>query len=275
MPADFHHGFAVLRGAVCEEVKRARTAGDAQSESRAWKLLTFFDRLLLCPTPSTRGGKGHNGMARTLSARLRLANKGDWGALWREAALAAQRAPQKAGREDTSEEEARSIRALLADGLVSKALSRVTRKSAVMMGQGVLAALQELFPSGVAPGTRGQAQVDPEVRTELVAEARKALVRYKARSAPGQNGSRFEHWATVQADSVAWDAASEVVVMFLLGECPAGALAANLGARLMALRKPNGKVRPVACGSVLRRLAARSACAVFRDDIRTACGEHQ
>eukprot|EP00959_Pyramimonas_sp_CCMP1952_P133521 2792201-Pyramimonas_sp.AAC.1 len=50
---------------------------------------------------------------------------------------------------------------------------------------------------------------------------------------------------------------------------------ANLGTRLVALRKRNGGVRPIACGSVLRRLAAKAACDVFSDDIKSACGPHQ
>ena len=45
-------------------------------------------------------------------------------------------------------------------------------------------------------------------------------------------------------------------------------MSANLGARLLALRKPNGTIRPIACGSVLRRLAARALCAASRDDIK-------
>ena len=61
-------------------------------------------------------------------------------------------------------------------------------------------------------------------------------------------------------------------VEFLLGECPEEALRANLGARLMGLRKPNGKLRPVAMGSVVRRLAARAACAVVKDSLAASQG---
>jgi len=144
------------------------------------------------------------------------------------------------------------------------------------VGAGVLEALRGLFPEGVVPSPLGRpAQVEDQVRALLAEQARKALGRYKPRAGPGPNGSRFEHWGTVASDNVAWDAAAEVVVMFLLGECPQEALVANMGARLIALRKPNGKIRPVACGAVLRRLATRTVCAVFREDIRKACGEHQ
>ena len=50
---------------------------------------------------------------------------------------------------------------------------------------------------------------------------------------------------------------------------------ANLGARLVALRKPNGGIRPIACGGVLRRLAGRAACTVFGDSIKAGCGRFQ
>ena len=63
--------------------------------------------------------------------------------------------------------------------------------------------------------------------------------------------------------------------MFALGEVSNDFLCANLGARILALRKPNGKLRPIACGSVLRRLAARAVCATLKDDIRKACGDLQ
>ena len=63
--------------------------------------------------------------------------------------------------------------------------------------------------------------------------------------------------------------------MFALGECSEPFLRANLGARVFALRKRNGKLRPVACGSVLRRLAARTVCASFREEIQAGCGKLQ
>ena len=72
-----------------------------------------------------------------------------------------------------------------------------------------------------------------------------------------------------------WDAAAEVVVMFALGECSAEFLRADLGARVCALREPNGKIRPVGCGSVLRRLAGRGSRAGSREDVQGDCGKRE
>ena len=61
----------------------------------------------------------------------------------------------------------------------------------------------------------------------------------------------------------------------LAGEAPKAAVAAHLSATVVALPKRAGGVRPVACGSVLRRLAARGACLALKEDIATAVGPYQ
>ena len=43
----------------------------------------------------------------------------------------------------------------------------------------------------------------------------------------------------------------------------------------MALPKKDDRVRPIACGSVLRRLAARGVCSAFHDELRDAAGPLQ
>ena len=276
VPKDIHHGLALFRGAVCREIREARSRGDAVGEARAWKLLTFGDRFLLCAPPSTRGGAQHSGIAGVVTARLRLAWHGDWGSLCREAGVAASHAPRSKGRTPTAEEDVRAVRACLKDGLLGRALGRLLRAGGQAVGAGVCDTLRSLFQQGAFPSPLPVAPpLSADARQALVAEARRCLRHYPPRSGPGPNGSRFEHWGTVCADSESWDAASEVIVMFLLGECPAEALAANLGSRLVALRKPNGSVRPLACGSVLRRLAARAACVAFRAKLRAGCGPLQ
>lgn len=271
-----HHDLALLRGAVCRAMRQARARGDGPAGARAEKLLTFLDRLVLHTPRSNRGGKDHHNLDKVISARVRFAWAGDWGALWREAKGSADHAPQRDGRTETAKEQARAVSALIKDGLMGKAVARVLQRACAATGQTIGDALQALFPTGILPTvfTRAEA-VSPEVRARLVEEARKAIGRFPTRSGPGPNGSRFEHWGTVRADTDARDDAAEVIVMFLLGECWPDFLRANLGVRMIALRKPNGKIWPVACGSVLRRLAAKAACSALREDIRRACGERQ
>ena len=138
------------------------------------------------------------------------------------------------------------------------------------------ALVQGLFPPGGPLGAAGPLPpISPELREELKTAVCRAIQRFPRRSSLGPNGSRFEHWGLLKADSEALGLAAEDMVGFLLGECPPGALHANLWARLTALVKTGGGVRPLAAGSVLRRLAAKGACAVFKDAFSGAVGPQQ
>ena len=133
-------------------------------------------------------------------------------------------------------------------------------------------AVRALFPVG-APLDLGQGgTVDEELRAQLTAAAEKSIRRFPRRSSPGPNGSRFEHWGCLVHDALALRRGAEVLVCFLLGELPEDTLKANLAGRLVALVKPNGGVRPLAMGSVMRRLAARAACAVVKERVAAALG---
>ena len=279
-PAEVEHGLALLRGAVAKAILEARAAGDVVGEKRACKLLTFFDRLLLFKPSRVRGGrKQHNqgGLSQVLTRRIRLARRGDWGALWREAMSSATQAPRRAGRPPTVKEDVQAVESLLDEGLISKAMARIARVTSFAVGPRVLPELQALFPEGaqLAAAVGAGQVVSADTRTCLKEAAARCTLHSPRRSGPGPNGSRFEHWRVLKCDDRALEATAQVIVLFLLGELPHEAMVANLGARLFATRKKNGKLRPLACGGVLRRLAARAACEVFREEITAACGRDQ
>ena len=172
--------------------------------------------------------------------------------------------------------ESRSIEACMRDGLLSRAVALAKNKQAALICYGAATALRDLFPTGALfERDRVTSGVDADFRIRLEAAAAKAISRFPRRSGPGPNGSRFEHWGTLAADNGSLQAGAKVVVSFLLGELPDECMDANLGARLLAARKPNGGVRPLACGSVIRRLAAKAACAVHKEELKQACGPDQ
>jgi len=136
--------------------------------------------------------------------------------------------------------------------------------------------VQQLFPPGTQPDLHGGHDTcSQELRDQLLEEIHKAFKKFPRRSGPGPSGSRFEHWGVVTVDENALQHASETVLALLLGECPQEALLANLGARLVAIKKASGGLRPIAMGSVLRRLGARAACAVLKKSVAAAVGPHQ
>eukprot|EP00973_Karenia_brevis_P036789 5068227-Karenia_brevis.AAC.1 len=50
---------------------------------------------------------------------------------------------------------------------------------------------------------------------------------------------------------------------------------ADLGAHLIAARTTNAGIRLLACGSVIRRLAAKAACHILKTQLRYAVGWDQ
>ena len=88
-------------------------------------------------------------------------------------------------------------------------------------------------------------------------------------------GSRFEHWKILRFHKEGLRSAGVVLARLLVGLAPEGAVRAHLGASLVALPKKDGGIRPIACGSVLRRLAAKGVCIACKDELRAAAGDYQ
>ena len=260
VPNSTHHAVARLKRAVLLERQESKNLGDDLRCSRAWKILTFLDRLIFA-LPRQRGEETN---ALRVTRRVREAWRGNWQGLWEETKTSF-------GQQGTSSSQlaadARAINAYVADGLLSKAIGRARGASSFNSGPSTHGRLQSLFPAASLPDLGAPVAVGEEFRQELLSAARQGLTKHPKRSSPGPSGARFEHWATLAADEDATSLGAELLVDFLLGHCPADALRANLGARLVALNKKDGGIRPVAMGSVMRRLAARAACKVLKDSV--------
>ena len=98
---------------------------------------------------------------------------------------------------------------------------------------------------------------------------------FPRKSPPGPTGSRFEHWGTLRHSDEGRRLAAVVLTRLLLTEAPPAAVAAHLSAALAALAKPAGGVRPVAVGSVLRRIVTKAVCKAFAPELRDAAGPRQ
>ena len=274
VPPQLHHAVARLKGALCVEKMLAKEARDDTRLRRVWKVLSFIDRLLFA-SPNRRG-KDDDSITNIVTRRVREAWRGNWGGIWQEALRSARKSFQSQCPAKQLKEDARSINAFVKDNLLSKAIARA--KGGAVSGNTAddTSKLRSLFPPGSPPDMQGDVQgLSEDFRQKLLVAIQKGFSRFPKRSSPGANGSRFEHWGVVACDEEACQAAAAFILDLLVGDCPEEALRANLGARLMALRKPDGGVRPVAMGSVFRRLGARAACSVLKESVPAAVGRHQ
>jgi hypothetical protein len=260
-------------------------------ERRLWKCATFMDRLLFCVRPGgrkvRRGGvkhashKGH-GWVRALAHRVHLLHCGDWAGLFREAQPF--EPPERARSTGAAAARlARRAELLVANREVSKAVAAIRRDvepppPTAEEYRGLLAlfpGLPEPPADGDAPTAMDDGSFPLDLREALEAAIVHAIVTAPKLSGPGPADSRFEHWDLLRENPAGLQAAGTVLARLLLGEVPAEAAEAHLAGRLVGIPKSAGGVRPLACGSVARRLAAKGACAAFGEELMQASGTCQ
>ena len=86
-------------------------------------------------------------------------------------------------------------------------------------------------------------------------------------SSPGCDGWRFEHLRILLHDDAAIELLTRACNLFLDGSIPSDVATAFASARLIALRKNANDVRPIAVGSVFRRLVAKAACSALKSQM--------
>ena len=103
----------------------------------------------------------------------------------------------------------------------------------------------------------------------------KALRKAPRSSGPGPSGSRFTHWQACQHSPGAMTALREVVDRVVSGRVPPDAAAGLALTALTPLWKKNGRLRPVAAGEALRRLAGKAVAAEHSAALAEAAGPRQ
>jgi hypothetical protein len=109
-------------------------------------------------------------------------------------------------------------------------------------------------------------------------QVRKALHSFVLGSAAGMSGLSPKHLLDMAAysGSSALDSIALIVARMAEGRVDESARRFMYGARLVALLKTDGGLRPIACGDVFRRMAAKLLCAAVADDARAhlkECGQ--
>ena len=90
-------------------------------------------------------------------------------------------------------------------------------------------------------------------------------------TAAGPSGLRAQHFLDAlvpgEEDALA-ERLARLVEWFAAGAAPQEAAPDLAGTRLIALLKPDGRLRPIAIGKILRRLTSKCLCAAVRTDTR-------
>ena len=248
---------------------------DELRQERAWKLFLLLPRMLL-----QRRGRGGLVPRSKIEERLRLFAEVRWADLVNEsiqsALLGSDAARRKRRRQEDDDVVRRAARAekLVSMGELSAAGQALEGAS---VAPGTLRTLQELtnpekrpaWPrSPIPPDIDGY---EPEEQLNLSSEALFKNIRKARRGAAGgPSGMTVEHLRPLLECDRALDSLHKFARIVARGEVPDRIEPVVRLGRLTALRKPDGGVRGIVYGDVLRRLVARTIAQQIADQVEGA-----
>ena len=230
----------------------------------AW-LVLLLPTLLLHPV--MRGGRGG---ASAWNRRFRLFWSGDWTTL-RHEALAWR---TDVYRDGSARDPTKRALQLVKYGELSRAASQLTAAPLAPANDETMRALEALHPSPPVPIIAPAQQAYPRP-VDLPDEMLLKGVQTSSRgAAQGPTGWRFEHLRTAVEISRTTPL-PRFTNGLLYGTLPPDVLAVVGTSRLVALQKPNGGIRPVAIGDVLRRYVTRGLCLAYKERWEAELGPFQ
>ena len=243
----------------------------AIATERSWKLLLLIPRMLL-GRPAQTGAIGK----RTIQQRASAFAAGHWQQL-----LAGARSPEPGRRRGSSHPDASADRAAaqVRRGELSRARQTLTSSPLAPSTDATLAVLQD--PTRRPPALQTplpanlqdyQPQAPIRFNSQEVAEALRTA---KRGSAPGLSGATAEHYKVLLDDEDGLSLLTAALELLAQGRVPEAIIDAISTARLTALSKPNGGVRGIATGEVLRRLTSRVLARQYAEIFDTATRPYQ
>ena len=271
-----------LAAAITDLAAQLLHATDSADSSRSLDLwivfLSLWRHALHCIPRDQLGDTEEDSVARRIHGRLHLFLVGDWCTLLQSAhdAEPKERPPTvpSAAFDDRRWWRACQVASL---GELRRAMQSLTSTGLAQGAPDALAArLQGLFRRSANPS--GVRNVGDRSNSPLVLQARnlKRALRTGGRgSAPGPTGWRYEHLRVGLAADIGFDCFLGFCQLVVPGQVPPRAMDMLAGASLTPLAKPNGGLRPLAVGEVLRRATARAMCAQERESFTTDLEPHQ
>ena len=250
-------------------------------QERGWRLFLLLPRLLLYRPP--RGGNIHKSK---LAERFQAFAEGQWSSLLRQSRQYAEEASaaQHRKRRRQNPQHDMDRRAARAESLVQ--LGELSAGRQALEGASVAPGTRRTLDALRDPGRRPPKardlipgailNLEPEVPFQLDEFKLASNVQSARRgAAPGPSGMSAEHLRLVL------DNVRDTNLLYLMAEqlargrvSPSIADALRLG-RMNALQKPNGGVRGIVAGDVLRRLVGRTVAQQVSEVVEAATRPHQ
>ena len=271
-----------FRGALrvaFEEAQCARDTNDDARNSRAWKLFMLLPRMLLSRPP--RGGQVPK---RQLEERFSMFSAGQWAELVRNSlatsATGSQAAIRRRRRRNHDDVRKRADRALQLVQMGELSAGRLALDGAQVAGgdDATLKALTDKRRRPAVPrATLSQSilEAQPEVFSLDEGLFVQSLRSSRRGAAAGPSGMTADHLQPVL------DTGRDTTLLFRFasvlarGQAPVAAVEGVRMGRITALQKPNGGIRGIVVGDILRRLIARTMAKQMASRVETATAPFQ
>ncbi|KAJ9437513.1 Retrotransposable element SLACS 132 kDa protein [Diplonema papillatum] len=257
--------------------KVMRTA--ATGSTAGWLHLFAFPSLVLCRCP--RGGKKN--ITATLRRRAHMWMRGEFSTLWAEAVeIAAGRVEKERVRfmvdiedggvgahlglgtdvESVEQLDDATVKEVLKHGKTrwfGRAIAALSAAKVASVTEDSLRTMREKHPEAAPPpglqGVQRQEVDSPHVTKEAVKKALRSMPRG---TAAGPSGLTAQHLLDLLGPACPLaEPLAAAVGCLAAGKMAESARPFWYGAKLVALEKKDGGLRPIACGEILRRLAAK------------------
>ena len=279
--------------AVRPELSRALTSlwqkmASNPNDETLWIMECIFFRCLLPAGLGVVSGDQWS-QVRLIRERLRRWQAGECGQLWREAVdgqkekiLKGKRKNCDVQQEELSLEEknARRCRTKAQEGQYSRAVQSLVSCGLAEYSPATLAEMQQKHPAPRRPQPPPPSSVMPS-QSFSSPEVSAAALSFPKGSGAGPSGMRPEHLISVLKNTSAalatkaLAALTRVVNVMAAGKVPARVRPFFCGARLVAGRKKDDSLRPIAIGNLLRRVVAKCFSSALAQKAATLLAPNQ
>ena len=275
---------------ACDYITHHTDADNLQEASNGWKLLMALPRMVLNNTSRIRAGRrkqGNASHAKTIRSRIQQLYAGQYTLLlYAEEATSTRprpqaRQPQRQQQHDHNQRDKQDIKAItqhLHDNELAQALKVLQGPPELATAEQIQAELPHLIkqdpqsPPVPEPATLTIQPADAEAISTHIEHILSHAPKHRG---PGPAGERYEHYGIVSANPPALQALTRVLTYLATAKVDPDTLNALSSARIIPLLKPNGRIRPIACGTIPRRIIAAAIAKQITPQIAKTIAPHQ
>ena len=270
---------------TCNHILTHTTLPNPTEATNGWKLLLALPRMILANHHKHRAGHKGQGNAthtKTIRHRINLVYNAQWDKLL-EKPDKTNKPPnhkrpqqQQQQQQHQDKQDITNIMQHLHDNDLTNALKVLHGPPQLATPEQVRHELPLLFKVDAQPTLPpSTATPDPEHIKAIHLNIMHTLEHHPKHRGPGPAGERYEHYAIVYKDPSALDALTNTLTLLASNNVPQDTLNAIASARVIPLLKPNGKIRPIACGTILRRIVTSAITKLITPQLATTLNAHQ